>query len=116
MRLRGYPLGTNSNFPRASEVSTAPYGQSLHVIIDEHPFFPITGPRIDPYDEEGDYYQSTYIFNVPFNLKEWTHVIRAFPARSYGESLKTNNSFAATKFYMGHRTRFSGSECTLSYL
>ena len=104
IRLRGYPLGANSNFPRASEVSTFDYGQSLHIIVDEHPFFPVTGPSIDPYDEEGDFYQSTYIFEIPFYLNEGTHVVRAFPTRSYGESLKTDNSFAATEFHMDHRT------------
>ena len=40
-RLMGYPVGTNSDFPRAKEIFNDNEGQSIHVIIDSDPYFAI---------------------------------------------------------------------------
>ncbi len=104
IRLQGYALGTDSNFVRAREVGNKRQGQSLHVVIDNEPFFPYAGLSIDPFDQEGDYYDQTYKFKVPKGLKEGEHILRIFAARSYGEGLKGPRYFKDAYFYVGKKT------------
>lgn len=104
VRLQGYALGTDSNFPRAKEVANKKQGQSLHVIIDNEPFFTYSGLSIDPFDQEGDYYDQSYKFRVPDDLEEGEHILRIFPARSYGEGLKGPRYFKEAVFYVGKKT------------
>jgi hypothetical protein len=101
-RIDGYALGAGSQFERASEVAVSNMGQTVHVIIDDHPYFAINEPALDPFDEGGFYYDMSYKFEVPFHLKNGVHTIRMFPARSFGESLKGDNTFAAINFYVGN--------------
>lgn len=102
-RIDGFALGAASQFERASEVVQTDMGQTIHVVIDDHPYFPINEPALDPFDEGGFYYDTSYKFKVPFNLNDGAHTIRMFPARSFGESLKGDNTFAAMHFYVGER-------------
>ena len=101
IRVDGYPLGTDSRFQRNDELVTTDMGQTVHVVIDNNPYFPINGPSLSPFDENGFYYNSRYKFEIPFKLKEGMHTIRIFPARSFGESLKKENTFTASYFYVG---------------
>lgn len=100
-RIDGYALGASSQFERASEIAQTDMGQTVHVVIDDQPYFPINEPALDPFDEGGFYYDMSYKFEVPFQLKEGMHTIRMFPARSFGESLKGDKTFAAIHFYVG---------------
>lgn len=100
-RIDGYPLGTGSQFDRAQEVVTSKMGQTVHVIIDDFPYFPVNEPAVDPFDQSTYFYDTSYKFEIPFKLKEGGHTIRMFPARSYGESLKGERTFFATYFYLG---------------
>jgi hypothetical protein len=100
-RIDGYALGAASQFERASEVVETKMGQTVHVVIDDHPYFPVNEPALDPFDEGGYYYDMSYKFEVPSRLKEGMHTIRMFPARSFGESLKGDKTFAAINFYVG---------------
>lgn len=99
-RIDGFALGAASQFERASEVAVSKLGQTVHVVIDDQPYFPINEPAIDPFDEAGNFYNTSYKFEVPFRLSSGMHTIRMFPARSFGESLKGENTFAATQFYV----------------
>ena len=103
-RLDGYSLGTESNFDRADEVNVSRLGQTVHVVIDDLPYLAINNPAIDPFNEEGFYYDTSYKFELPYTLKSGLHTIRMFPARSYGESLKGEKTFDAIYFYIGERT------------
>lgn len=103
-RIYGYPLGTESQFDRASEIATTEMGQTIHVVVDNEPYFPINEPALDPFDEAGDFYDTSYKFQVPFRLSDGSHTIRMFPARSFGESLKGDQAFAAINFYVGSET------------
>ncbi len=100
-RIDGYALGAASQFERASEIVETKLGQTVHVVIDNQPYFPINEPAIDPFDEGGFYYDMSYKFEIPFRLTEGMHTVRMFPARSFGESLKGDKTFAAIQFYVG---------------
>lgn len=99
-RIDGFALGAASQFERAEEVAVSKLGQTVHVVIDDQPYFPINEPAIDPFDEAGNFYNTSYKFEVPFRLASGMHTIRMFPARSFGESLKGENTFAVTQFYV----------------
>lgn len=100
-RMNGYALGAASQFERASEVAQTDMGQTVHIIVDDRPYFAVNEPAIDPFNEDGYYYDTSYKVEIPFRLKEGTHTLRMFPARSFGEGLKGENSFVALHFYVG---------------
>ena len=117
-RIEGFALGADSSqFDRADEVAISDMGQTVHVIIDNNPYFPINEPAINPFNEEGYYRNTSYKFEVPYALKEGSHTLRIFPARSFGESLKGSNTLAALSFYVGEKGGTSyGGDLSLPYL
>lgn len=102
-RIDGFSLGSDSQFERADEVANSKMGQTVHIVIDDLPYFPINEPAINPFNEEGYFYNTSYKFEVPFSLKEGIHTICAYPARSFGESLKGEGNFQSTYFYVGRK-------------
>jgi hypothetical protein len=115
-RIDGYSLGSGSQFDRASEVSVSPMGQTVHVVVDDRPYFPVNEPAIDPFNEGGWYYDTSYKFEIPFSLKNGMHTLRMFPARSYGESLKGENALHAVAFYVGSRGQNPDMDLSQPYL
>ncbi len=107
LRVDGFALGTDSPFDRRSEIANSSMGQTIHVVIDNEPYFAINGPSIQPFNEEGFYYNQSYKFEVPTKLKEGLHTIRVFPSRSFGESLKGEKTYNATYFFVGKETNGS---------
>ncbi len=103
-RIDGYALGAASQFERASEVVETDMGQTVHVVVDNQPYFAVNEPALDPFDEGGYYYDMSYKFEIPSHLKEGMHTVRMFPARSFGESLKGERTFTAITFYVGDQT------------
>jgi len=102
-QLRGYSVGTNSDFDRAKQIYNDPNGQSLLIFIDnEHPI-EIYKSFVDSLDTNNLWYDWTLTTKIPYTLKEGMHVVRAFPDRSYGESLKEPGCYAAEIFYVGQR-------------
>ena len=104
VRVEGYPLGSDSEFDRSSEIFDSSMGQTVRVMIDNDPYFPINGPSLQPFNEDGFYYDQNFKFQIPETLKEGFHTIRIFPARSFGESLKGERTFQASYFYVGNKT------------
>ncbi len=102
-RIRGFSLGTRSSFPRSEEIADHGEGQSVHIMIDDEPYAVFTGPSMDPFDEDGDYYQQNYQIELPKHLSNGMHVVRMVLARSYGESLKSSDSFAMSSFFVGEK-------------
>lgn len=100
-RVEGYPLGSDSQFDRRDEVAGTDLGQTLHIVIDDNPYFAYSGPAFAAFDEVSLYYDSSYKIEIPYRLTEGMHTIRAFPARSFGESLKGENTYIASVFYVG---------------
>lgn len=116
-RIDGYSLGSaSSQFDRSSELAVTDKGQTVHVVVDNDPYFPINEPALDPFNEGGFYYDMSYKFKIPHTLKEGMHTVRVFPARSFGESLKGENSFHAVQFYIGEDTGEGGVDLSQPYL
>jgi hypothetical protein len=101
-RIEGFSLGADSSqFARADQVARTDMGQTVHVVVDNAPYFAINEPALNPFNEAGYFYVTNYKFEMPSSLKEGMHTIRMFPARSFGESLKGDNTFAMVVFYLG---------------
>lgn len=99
IKLEGFPLGTESDFPREKEIYTDPEGQSIHIFIDNQPYFSINEAMINALEDFENYFDQSVSFEVPFTLQPGMHVIRAFPVRSYRESLKGDNCYDMHVFY-----------------
>jgi hypothetical protein len=115
-RLDGYPLGAGSPSTRSDEIAVSKMGQTLHVIVDNHPYFPVNQPSIDPFNEDGYYRDTSYKFEIPYHLSQGLHTLRVFPARSYGESLKNDNTFQVIYFYVGSQGGAPDTDLTKPYL
>ncbi|MBS0604349.1 MAG: hypothetical protein JSS60_04835 [Verrucomicrobia bacterium] len=99
IRLEGIALGVDTEQPRKKEIWNDTEGQSLHIFIDNQPYFAINEALIDALDDVQDYFDQTADFEIPFKLQPGMHVIRTFPVRSYNESIKSDKAFAASVFY-----------------
>lgn len=99
IKVEGYFLGVDSEFPRKKEVYNDPDGQSLHVFIDNQPYFALNEALIDALQDFEEYYDQTVMLEIPFTLQPGMHVMRVFPVRSFNESLKGDNCYDAHVFY-----------------
>lgn len=105
IRLDGYPLRTYSQFPRAREIANYnKEGQSLHIVIDNYPYIAVNEAIVDALDNAMDYYDQVLEFDIPYDLEPGMHIIRAFPARSFGESIKSDGAFTSRIFYFRSRS------------
>jgi len=102
-QLQGFNVGTNSDFDRAKEIYNDPMGQSLLIFVDDHEPIEIYKSFVDSLDSNNLFYNWTLTAQIPYRLSEGFHVIRAFPARSFGEGLKGPGCFAVRRFYIGER-------------
>lgn len=98
-RLDGYPVGVDSQFDRAKEIYVEPEGQSVHVIVDDKDYFEAYEALFDALDDHDLYYDQKIDFDLPFKLSPGKHVLRIFPCRSFGESLKGPGCYDAITFY-----------------
>ncbi|MBF5060163.1 hypothetical protein [Candidatus Neptunochlamydia vexilliferae] len=105
LRVEGFPLGVITQNDRAKEIYNDPEGQAIHVVIDNEPYLIYNQSFEDSFDENREYYDKIVSFHIPFNLRPGQHVIRAFPARSYGESLKGRGPFTSEVFYFQDRKK-----------
>jgi hypothetical protein len=105
VRVDGYPLKTASEFPREEEVlNRTSAGQSIHIIIDNEPYFLQNEAIINALQDQEMYYEQVVNFQIP-SLSPGQHLIRIFPARSYGESLKSEGCFAMRLFSLSDDQR-----------
>ena len=98
-RMDGFPVGVDSQFDREREVRVDKEGQSIHVIIDDKDYFTAYEALFDALDDHDLYYDQKIDFDPPFKLSPGKHIVRMFPCRSYGESVKGSNCFDAMVFY-----------------
>lgn len=98
-RLDGFPVGTASLFDRAKEIYVEPEGQSVHIVIDDRDYFEAYEALFDALDDHDLYFDQKIDFDPPYKLSPGKHIVRMFPCRSYGESLKGPNCFAVGTFY-----------------
>ncbi|MBS0620613.1 MAG: hypothetical protein JSS61_04040 [Verrucomicrobia bacterium] len=116
LRLEGYALGVDTEMPREREIWNDPEGQSLHIFIDNQPYFAVNEALIDALDDVQDYFVQTAEFEIPFKLQPGMHVIRAFPVRSFNESVKSDRAFAASVFYYQEKKDNPAVDLTKPYL
>ena len=99
VKIEGFPLGVDSDFPRKKEICNDPKGQSLHIFIDNQPYFALNEALIDALDDFENYYDQTVTFEIPFTLQPGMHVMRVLPVRSFNECLKGDNCYGMHVFY-----------------
>lgn len=112
IRVEGYALGVDSDFPRKKEIYNDKEGQSLHIIVDNQPYFSVDEAILDSLDDVEEYFDQTAEYEIPFKLQPGMHVLRVFPVRSFNESLKGDNSFTASVFY--YKTKKTDFQVDLS--
>lgn len=115
-RADGYTLGSDSQFARADELVNSEMGQTVHIVVDDMPYFPVNEPAIDPFNEDGFYYDMSYKFQLPIRLKEGMHTIRMFLARSFGEALKGDRVFQVVNFSIGDSGNRSTKDLSKPYI
>lgn len=118
IRVQGYPLGAASQFDRADEIAVSDQGQTVHVMVDNMPYFAISEQALDPFNEQGWYYETSYKFEVPKKLSAGEHVLRVFLARSFGEALKGDKTYFVSTFNIGssdEKSKFNLSKPYLTY-
>jgi hypothetical protein len=111
-RVEGYPIGVESVFPRQHELLADKEGQALRITVDDRPLMEANEALDDALDNNETYYDETVEVNFAGNLKPGRHILRVFPSRSYGESLKGDGCFAAHAFY--YKSEEGGSDVDLS--
>ena len=105
IRMRGFPIGTMSSLPRRDDIAVSEKGQTIHVVVDNHPYFMVCGPSVDPFEQKGNYYEADFRIKIPFSLEKGLHILRAFPARAFGESLKGEKVFQTMYFYVKEKDK-----------
>lgn len=86
-RLAGVELKAPTPGEGANDLAYSKDGQHIHVIIDDKPYMAM-------YDET---------FSIG-PLDPGPHTLRAFPSRSWHESIKTPGVFVAHTFYVGQKS------------
>ena len=116
LKVEGYPLATDSDFPRKKEVFNSSKGQGIKVIVDEDLYFLETEALLDADNDTENYFDQTVTFEIPDDLKQGMHVIRAFPVRSFNESLKGDGCFSESIFYFQKKKDNLAFDPTAPYL
>lgn len=116
LKVEGYPLATDSDFQRKREIFNSSKGQGIRVILDERTYFLETEALIDADNDTENYYDQTITFELPGNLKPGMHILRAFPVRSFNESLKGDGCFDANVFYYQKKKDGTSIDLTAPYL
>ena len=113
LRLQSFPLGMMTENERAKEIYNDPEGQTLHVIVDNALYFTWNQTMESSSEEDLDFYDKLVSFYLPNSLRSGRHILRCFPVRSYGESLKGKGCFMSQVFYFQDRKKSSTSNIDL---
>ena len=100
LKMVNFSLGVttkNTLFPGLRE---NPKGQTIRVIIDNNPYLSVGVLSEDSYNADLDMMRKNLSFKLP-DLEKGEHVIRVFPVTSFGESIKRQNNFDISTFYIG---------------
>lgn len=85
LEVQGFQLGVPTPGLAERGLAFSEDGQHIHLIVDNRP------------------YQAIYDLSEPVDLEDLEpgpHVLRAFPSRSWHESVKVPSAFAATTFFV----------------
>jgi hypothetical protein len=103
IRLDGFPLRSDTDNSRKEEIYNDPEGQSLHIIVDNLPYFSENISLVDALNDSDEYFEQTVPFDLPMHLSPGKHFIRVIPTFSYNESLKGEGCFAIRTFYIDNK-------------
>ncbi|MGR3974033.1 MAG: hypothetical protein QRY72_05660 [Candidatus Rhabdochlamydia sp.] len=103
IRLELYPLGFNTDFERAKEIRNSSEGQALRLIVDGQPYISINQATDDMMGSEEINLDQIVRATIPYKLSSGEHVLRVYPVRSFGESLKNKDAFASSLFYIDQK-------------
>lgn len=102
VELTGVELQSPTLGEQTKGIAYTPDGQHVHVIIDDKPYMAM-------------YQKDSFSVGV---LAPGPHSLRAFPSRSWHESIKTPGAFVAHTFYVGSKSgdpAFRAGEPLLTY-
>lgn len=100
IRIESFTLGVMSRiYQQLGRVQNDPNGQTIHVVIDDLPYFKVTINNEDSSNANLSVYRKMLSFEVPYKLTPGKHIMRAFPVYSYNESIKLKNAFDIHEFY-----------------
>lgn len=116
LRIEGFALGVDSEFPRKREIFNDPEGQTLHMIIDNQPYFTINETAMEAWRGIDENNNEIALFDIPFALRAGMHIMRVFPARSFKESLKDPSCFTVRTFYYQNNTKNVSVDLCKPYL
>lgn len=86
--LKGVDLASPTAGEQSKGIAYSKDGQHIHVIIDDKPYMAM-------------YKQDSFMVG---GLSEGVHTLRAFPSRSWHESIKTPGAFVVHTFYVKKKT------------
>jgi len=116
LRLEAFPIGFVSDFPRAREIRDSDEGQAVRIILDGKHYFDINEAIDDVAENEEIDFDQILETKIPYDLSDGIHILRAFPVRSFGESLKNPKCFASTYFYFGKAEKKPSIDLNRPYL
>jgi hypothetical protein len=115
LKLINFALGVttrNNLFPQLRE---CPSGQTVRVVVDNEPFVLVGLQSEDSFNANLDVMRKNLNFKLS-DLDKGEHVIRVFPATSYGESIKRYNNFDASTVYVGAKRNTIQQDLSKPYL
>ena len=87
--VQGFAAGVPTPGAEARGIARSEQGQHVHIVVDNEP------------------YHAVYDLSTPYELPELApgpHVVRAFPARQWHESVKVPGAFEVVQFYVGEES------------
>jgi len=100
VRVDGYPLGITTEQQRKDEIRACDKGQTIRIMIDDNPYIPLNedDAPTNAFDNHDYYFEQVVETKIKDNIKQGDHLIRAYPAYSYGESVHGDKTFQASIF------------------
>lgn len=100
IRVEGFPLGIMTEDPRSEEIRACDKGQTIRVVIDDNPYILLNEDDApsNAFDNHDAYFRQSVETYVKDNIKTGDHLIRTYPAYSYGEAVRGDQSYNASTF------------------
>lgn len=100
VRVDGYPLGITTDEQRKDEIRACDKGQTIRLVLDDNPYIPLNedDAPTNAFDNHDYYFEQVVETKLKDNIKQGDHLIRVYPAYSYGESVHGDKTFQAAVF------------------
>jgi len=95
VRVEGYPLGIITDDPRQKEIRSCDKGQTIRVVVDDNPYILLNQDNAptDAFDNHDAYFQDSVETRIKDNIGVGDHLLRVYPAYSYGEAVRGKDTF-----------------------